>query len=72
LVPLDRSSLLLSENPDHHPPKNEPFTQERLLKIPLLSRGLKLSDSKPGVRVPALHFFVKWIPPIALTSGSIK
>ncbi len=29
------------------------------LKIPLLSRGLKLSNSKPGCRVSALHFFVK-------------
>ncbi len=34
-------------------------------KIPLLSRGLKLSNSKPGCRVSALHFFVKLIPPMA-------
>jgi hypothetical protein len=29
------------------------------LKIPLLSRGLKLSNPKPGCRVSALHFSVK-------------
>jgi hypothetical protein len=31
------------------------------LKIPLLSWGLKLSNSKPGCRVSALQFFVKKI-----------
>ncbi len=35
------------------------------LKIPLFSRGLKLSNSEPGCRVSALHFFVKWILPMA-------
>ncbi len=35
------------------------------LKIPLSSRGLKLSNCKPGCRVSALHFFVKQIPPMA-------
>ncbi len=29
------------------------------MKIPLLSRGLKLPNSKPGCRVSAPHFFVK-------------
>jgi hypothetical protein len=50
---------------DHHPPKNEPFSQEMHLKIPLLSRGLKMSNSKPGCIVSALHFFVKQIPSLA-------
>jgi hypothetical protein len=40
-------------------PKNKPFSQGMHLKIPLLSQGLKLSNSKPGCRVSALHFFVK-------------
>ncbi len=30
-----------------------------------LSRGLKLSNSKPGCRVSALHLFVKKMPPTA-------
>jgi hypothetical protein len=38
LMPLDRPWLLLSENLDHHPPKNEPCCQEMHLKIPLSSR----------------------------------
>jgi hypothetical protein len=41
------------------PKKNEPFSQEMHLKIPLPSQGLILSNSKPGCRVSALHFFVK-------------
>ncbi len=40
-------------------PKNKPFSQEMHLKIPLLSRGLKLSNSKTSCRVSALHCFVK-------------
>jgi hypothetical protein len=36
------------------PPENEPLSQEMYLKMWLLSRGLKLSNSKP-----ALHLFVK-------------
>jgi hypothetical protein len=39
-------------------PKKVPFSQEMHLKIPLLGRGLKISISKPGLRVSALHFFV--------------
>ncbi len=35
------------------------------LKIQLLSRGLKLSNFKPGCRVSGLHFSVKEIPPMA-------
>ncbi len=40
-------------------PKNEPFSQEMHLKIPLQSRDLKLSNSKPSCRVSALHSCVK-------------
>jgi hypothetical protein len=65
LVSLDRYSLLLSENVDHHPPKNELFSQEMYLKIPLSTQGLKLTNSKLGGTVPALHFFVEEIPPMA-------
>jgi hypothetical protein len=35
-----------SRKPRSSPPKNEPFSQEKHLKIPLLSWGLKLSNSK--------------------------
>jgi hypothetical protein len=35
------------------------------LKTLLLSQGLKLSNSKPGCRVSALLFFVKYVPPMA-------
>jgi hypothetical protein len=45
--------------PRSSPPKNEPFSEEMHLKTPLFSRGLILSNSKPGCRVSALHFFVK-------------
>jgi hypothetical protein len=37
----------------------KPFSKEMYLKMPLLSRGLKLPNSKPGCRVSALHFFMK-------------
>jgi hypothetical protein len=47
------------------PPKNKTFIQEMHLKIPLLGLGLKLSNSKPGCRVSALHCFVKQIPAMA-------
>jgi hypothetical protein len=40
-------------------PKSEPFSQEMHMKIKLLSQGLRWSNSKPGCRVSALHFFVK-------------
>jgi hypothetical protein len=59
LVSLDRSLLFLSKNLYHHSSKNEPFSQEMHLKIPLSSLGLKLSNPKPGCEVSALHFFVK-------------
>ncbi len=39
--------------------KKEPLILERPLKILVLSRGLKLLNSKPGCKVSALHFFVK-------------
>ncbi len=45
--------------------KNEPFSLEMHLKIQPSSRYLKLSISKPGCGVSALHFFVKEIPPMA-------
>jgi hypothetical protein len=35
------------------------------LNVPLLSRGLKLSNSKQGYRFSALHFFLEAIPPMA-------
>jgi hypothetical protein len=39
---------LYFKNPDNQPPKNEPFSQEMHLKIPLLRRGSNFSNSKPG------------------------
>ncbi len=50
--------------PRSSPPKNEPFSQEMHLKIPLLSRGLKSSSSKPVCRISAIHFFVKGKTPM--------
>ncbi len=65
--------LPLSENPHHHSEKNDPFRQGVHSKIPLLSRGLKLSNSKPGCRVSALPFFCKIESTNGfLTSSSIK
>jgi hypothetical protein len=46
-------------------PKIEPFNHEMRLKMPLSSRGMELSNYKPGCKVSALHFFVKKIPPTA-------
>jgi hypothetical protein len=37
--------LLLSENPDVHPKKNEPLSQEMHLKILHFSSGLKMSEA---------------------------
>jgi hypothetical protein len=48
-------------------PKTEPFSQEMDLKIPLSSRGLKLSNSKPGCKVSAFNFFANYMPPIAFS-----
>ncbi len=59
LVPLDRSLLTLSENPHLQPPKNDPFSNEMQLGIPLVNWGMNLSNHKPGWRVLALHFFVR-------------
>jgi hypothetical protein len=39
--------------------KKKPFSLERHLKIPLLSRGLKLQYSKTSCGVSAVHFFVR-------------
>jgi hypothetical protein len=64
------SSNPLSENPDLSfgpKKKNKVFSEEINLKIPLLSRGLKLSILKPGGRVAALHFFLKYKPTMAFS-----
>ncbi len=53
-----RDEIRAIRKPTHHP-QNELFSQEIHLKIPLSSRGLILSISKPGCRVSALHFFCK-------------
>ncbi len=45
LPPFDRSWLPLSENPDVHPPKNEPLGQQMHLKILHFSSGLKMSGA---------------------------
>jgi hypothetical protein len=37
--------------------KNERFSQETHIQIPLSSQGLKLSKIKPGWRVAAIHFW---------------
>jgi hypothetical protein len=59
LLPLNRSWFFcFFRKPRSSPQKNELFSQEMHLKIPLLSRGLKLSNSKPGCRVSALHFLL--------------
>jgi hypothetical protein len=42
LASLDRPSLSLTENPVYNPSKNEPFSQEVHLKIPLLSPGFEI------------------------------
>ncbi len=47
------------------PEKKEPLSQEMHLKIQLLSRGLKLSNSKPCCRVSALYFFILLMPPMS-------
>jgi hypothetical protein len=56
-VSLDETRLLVWESPIIA--KNEPFSQEMHVKIPLSTWGLKLSNSKPRFGVSALHFFVK-------------
>jgi hypothetical protein len=56
---LDRFWLPLSENRDHHLQENKPLSQEMHLKIPLLNRGLKMSNPKPCCRVSVLHRFVE-------------
>jgi hypothetical protein len=57
LVPLDRPWLPLSKTPIINPKK-------RTVQDTAFKRGLKLSNSKPGCRVTALHFFVKYILPM--------
>jgi hypothetical protein len=61
LEPLGRSYVPLSEKPRSSLSKNNPFNQKLQLKIPLLNRGLELPCSKPGCRVSAIPFFVKYI-----------
>ncbi len=65
LVPLDNSWLRSFRKPRSSPPKTESFSPEMHLKIQLSSRGLKLSNSKPGCRVSSFHFFVIQILPTA-------
>ncbi len=60
-----RLDSLFQKTPIITPKKNEPFSQEMHMKIPLLSRGLKLMSSKAGCKVSALHFSVKLIPQMA-------
>jgi hypothetical protein len=40
------------------------------LKIPLSSRDLKLSNSKPGYKVSVLHLFAKKMPPMISWNGA--
>jgi hypothetical protein len=51
------------DDPSFRKPRSTPKRQTVLTgdasKIPLLGRGLKLSNLKPGFRVTALHLFVK-------------
>jgi hypothetical protein len=47
--------------PQSSHPKNEPFSQEMHLKMPLLNRGLVLSNFKAVCGVSALKF-MKLIP----------
>ncbi len=53
IVPFDGSWLPLAGNSDHHPPKNEQFSQNVHLKMLLSGQGWKMSNSKPGCRVSA-------------------
>ncbi len=69
-MPFDRSWLPISENHQSSPPKNNPCSQEMHLKILRFSWGLKLSNSKPGCEVSALHFFVNQMPPMAFWQSS--
>jgi hypothetical protein len=46
-VPLDRLSVLFPKNRHSSTGKKELFSQEMHSKIPLFSRGLELSNSKP-------------------------
>jgi hypothetical protein len=55
----------LKKNTRFPPPNMETFNQGMHLKIPLLGRSLRLSNSKARCRVSALHLFLKWIPPTA-------
>ncbi len=68
LIGLDNSF----RKPWTSPPKNEQFSQEMHLKIPLLSRGLRLSGSKPSSRVSVIDFYVKQILSGFLTSSSFR
>jgi hypothetical protein len=43
---FDRFWLLLSENPDVHPPKNDPLSQEMHLKILSLSNGRFINQTE--------------------------
>ncbi len=57
--PSNESSGHLGKKTVSSSQKTEQFSQEVHLKTPLSSRGLKLSNSKPGCRISALHFCAK-------------
>ncbi len=61
-------SLLFQKIPEltQKKKKYKLFSQEMHLKKLLSRRNLKLSNSKPRCNVSALHFFVKYIQPMAL------
>jgi hypothetical protein len=75
VVPLDRSWLSLSENPNvpqktnrsenpkkrtvQKTPKNEPFSQDIHSKLPTLDRGWDLPIFKAQCRTSGLHVSVK-------------
>ncbi len=73
-VPFDRSWLPLSENPDHHPPQNEPFSQKMHLKIPLLSGVWNCQILNQVVEsqlfTSSWNRFHQWLPEIKLIQTS--
>ncbi len=58
LVHLDRSWLPLSENPDHHLPRNEPFSQEMHSKVSLSSRISNCQILNHGKSLSSPLFFL--------------
>jgi hypothetical protein len=67
LAPFDRSRLPLSENPNVHPPKNEPLSQEMHLQILYFSSGLWISGAVEKLRFTNLwNRYRQQIPGIKL------